>query len=84
MLRAEISLASTSVERTLEIIDNHGPRPRQATAAADLDRCSGSYWLPDGRLLHIQRDHDTLALVAPGQDALTLVPPASTSGRHSR
>jgi CubicO group peptidase (beta-lactamase class C family) len=54
------------------------PQPRQATADADLDRCSGSYRLPDGRRLHIQREHDTLVLVPPGQDALALVP----AGQH--
>jgi CubicO group peptidase (beta-lactamase class C family) len=56
----------------------HEPQPRQATADAELDRCSGSYRLPDGRLLHIQREQDTLVLVAPGQDALALVP----AGEH--
>jgi len=50
------------------------PQPRQATAGADLDRYCGRYRLPDGRLLHIQREQDTLVLVPPGQDALVLVP----------
>jgi CubicO group peptidase (beta-lactamase class C family) len=56
----------------------HEPRPRQASAGVDLDRCSGSYRLPDGRLLHIKRDEDTLVLVPPGQDQLALAP----AGEH--
>ncbi|HZC99805.1 MAG TPA: hypothetical protein VFA46_06320 [Actinomycetes bacterium] len=34
----------------------------------------GATRLPDGRLLHIQRNRTALVLVPPGQDALALVP----------
>jgi CubicO group peptidase (beta-lactamase class C family) len=54
------------------------PQPGQADAGADLDRYCGRYRLADGRLLHVQREQDTLVLVPPGQDALALLP----AGEH--
>jgi CubicO group peptidase (beta-lactamase class C family) len=50
------------------------PEPRQADPGGDLDRYCGRYELPDGRLLRIERQDDSLILVPPGQDGISLFP----------
>lgn len=49
-------------------------RPRRADPGADLDPYCGRYQLPDGQLLRIQRQADSLVLIPPGQDAVSLFP----------
>jgi hypothetical protein len=54
------------------------PRDSGADAGEELDRCCGSYRLPDGRLFRIERKADSLLLVPPGQHAIPLLP----TGEH--
>jgi hypothetical protein len=50
------------------------PQPPHAEPGGDLDRYCGRYQLPDGRLLRIERQADSLALIPPGQEAISLFP----------